>query len=128
VATHTPLIRRSSIPKIASSDIGDPEMKRMNPCAPAMPFAPLGSLLDLMHATRPRISEVYVPALIGHGRRDHTVPFACLDELERGLRAAGTPVERLVLERSCHVVTLDVERDALFRAVGDFIIQHNREG
>lgn len=115
------LLRRLAVPKLIGSDIADREMRRLNPRpAGGMPVRALGSLVELMDHVRPRVGEIDRPALVVHGRRDHTVPPASADAIANGLRG---PVERMTLERSFHVLTLDVEREALFRRVGDFFEQ-----
>lgn len=117
--------RAAALPKLAGSDIADPEMRRLNGLAQgraAMPLAALHSLIELGQYLKPRLGEVTQPALVAHGRQDHTVPFACLEHLTANL--GSTVVERLVLERSFHVVTLDVEREQVFAAVRDHITKH----
>ena len=45
--------------------------------------------------------------------------------LERIAVSLGSKVvKRLALERSFHVITLDVERDLVFRAVADHVREH----
>jgi esterase/lipase len=66
---------------------------------------------------------VRAPALVIHGRRDHTVPFACADALAGGLGAAAE-VRRLTLERSFHLGFVDRERTAVANAVGAFLDRH----
>lgn len=107
---------RLAVPKPFGSDLADTEMRRKNPTR-SMPIAALGQLLDGMEQVRPRLGSVHCPALVVHGRHDHTVPFACADAIAAGL---GGSVERLVLERSRHVITLDLDRAELFERVGDF--------
>jgi carboxylesterase len=119
-ASRSWLLKRLAMPKPLGSDIADPAMRRRNPTR-SMPFATLASLVDCMEHVRPRLGEVACPALVAHGRKDHTIPFACADEL--AARLAGT-VERMTLERSFHVLTLDLEREALFARIGDFFERH----
>lgn len=115
---RVPLLRDVPLPKLAGSDVADPAMRRANPALPGgMPLAPLGSLLDLGDHLRPRLGEIRTPALVAHAVHDHVVPAGCADAIAAGL--AG-PVERLTLTRSFHVVTIDVEREDLFRRIGDF--------
>ncbi len=121
-------LRSARIPKLSGSDIADPEMRRRNPSAAAMPMSSLLSLLDLMEHLRPRLGDVRAPALLAHSRRDHTAPFASMGVIARGLAAGGTHVKQLVLERSFHVITLDVERELLFRAVTEHVLTYLRSG
>lgn len=119
-------LRLARIPKLSGSDIADTVMRRDNPSAAAMPMSSLLSLLDLMEHLRPHLEEVRAPALLAHSRRDHTAPFASMEAIARGLEAGGTPVKQLVLERSFHVITLDLEREVLFRAVTGHVLTYLR--
>jgi carboxylesterase len=67
---------------------------------------------------RGKLGAVRSPLLVVHGRRDHTAPFSCSDEL---LRRAGAPlIRRRALPKSWHLVSLDVERDVVVAEVGAF--------
>jgi len=98
-------------------DVADPEQRRLVAGYRRYPLAAVASLLDLMQATGPLLGQVRAPALVIHARQDHTAPLACADEMARRL---GGAVRRVTLERSFHVVTLDVERDHVAKLVGDF--------
>lgn len=109
------------IPKLGGSDIVDRVMRRRNPTGRGFPVRALGSLLDCMDHVRGGLAEVERPMLIAHGRRDHTAPFACAEAIASQVKG---PVERLTLERSAHVVTLDLERELLFQRLGEFLARH----
>jgi carboxylesterase len=115
-AAASRLLRHATIPKLFGSDIADRAMRRANPSR-GMPIGALASLLDCMEHVRARLGEIDRPALVVHARMDHTIPFAAADEL--AARLAG-PVERLTLERSHHVISLDVERAPLAAHLGGF--------
>ncbi len=66
---------------------------------------------------RPRLADIRCPVLILTSRHDHVVPVAST-ELLAG--AVSGPVERVWLERSFHVATLDFDRDELERRVVEF--------
>lgn len=117
LASRLSWTRRGSLPKVGGSDIADREMRARNPTGGGFPLGALASLLDCMDHVRAGIGEVDRPAFVAHGHRDRTAPFACMAEIARTLRG---PIEQLVLPRSRHVVTLDVERADLFRRLGDF--------
>jgi carboxylesterase len=122
LTARTPLVRKLALPKIAGSDIRDPEMKRQNNIAQGrsgMPLPALRSLAELGARLRDDdaalLRQVQVPTLLAHAERDHTVPFACMDAIAHRL---GAPVARkLILRESFHVITLDVERAKVFAAV-----------
>ena len=115
------IFRYFDIPSFGGSDIADPEMKRMNPRFGSMPVAALNQLLDLQDHIAPLLGEVQGPALVAHARQDHTIPFACHAPLVAALQG---PVEALVLDRSFHVISLDVEREFLFQRISRFFLQH----
>jgi carboxylesterase len=110
-----------AIPKLRGSDVSDAGVRDANPCLPVMPLISLESLLQLMASVRDQLQQVRAPALVVHGRRDHTVPIADGFELAEGL---GSPiVERLWLDRSFHLVGVDVERQQVAEAVTRFLAE-----
>ena len=118
LATRSPLLRHATLPKLGGADIADPVMRRRNPTGRGVPVRAVASLFDFMDHVDRHLPEVDRPAFVAHARNDHTVPFACMEAIAS--RLAG-PVERLVLDRSAHVITLDFDRERLFRALGEFL-------
>jgi carboxylesterase len=124
-----PLVHDAALPKLAGSDIHDREMRRLNGIAQGrawMPLPALASLVDFGVHVRQRLSEIRTPALLAHSRHDHTVPFACLDAVAEGLGTPRSQVRKLILDQSQHVITLDVEREQVFRAVESHIHEFTR--
>lgn len=120
----TPFVRNLALPKLAGSDIRDKEMRRRNQIAQGragMPLPALHSLVELGAYLKPRLHEVTHPALLMHSRQDHTVPFACMDHLAKHLGTPPGSLHEVPLEQSFHVITLDVEREQVFRAVEDHV-------
>jgi carboxylesterase len=107
------------IPKLKGSDISDVSLRRQNPGLRAFPLAALENLLDLMDSVRADLPSIRMPTLVVHGRHDHTVPMDDSFELTGSL--ASDVIERLWLERSYHIVTLDVERSVLIDTVTKFL-------
>ena len=68
------------------------------------PLAAALSLFEGIDTLRPRLGEIRCPVLLLTSREDHVVPPESGDTL--AAEASG-PVERVVLERSYHVATLD---------------------
>jgi carboxylesterase len=110
------------IPKLNGSDISDPEMRYKNPGLRAFPLAALKALVDLMDATRADLPMVCTPTLVVHGRQDHTVPME--DSLELTGSLGSEIIERLWLDKSFHIVALDVERAILIDAATRFFAHH----
>jgi carboxylesterase len=110
------------VPKPNGSDISIPAMRHGNPGLQAFPIAALGQLVQLMDVVRNDLQAVRAPSLVAHGRFDHVVPGADADELAAALGSAV--VERLWLERSFHVVGLDVDAEELTRAATGFVSRY----
>ena len=110
------------IPKLKGSDVSDPEMRDANPSLRAFPISAVTSLFQLMDTVRADLPNVRAPTLVIHGRQDHTVPME--DSLELTGSLGSEIIERLWLERSFHIVTLDVERSAVSSAISSFLARH----
>jgi len=110
------------VPKLAGSDVSDDEMRWANPGLKAFPLAALGELLDLMAVVRDDLPAVRAPALVIHGRQDHVAPMD--DSLELTGCLASDVIERLWLDKSFHIVLLDVERAAAIDAAVAFLTRH----
>ena len=106
-----------------ASDVRDDAMRARNPALPAMPLKPLQSLLEFAAYVRIGVPDVPCPVLVAHGRRDHTAPPRCSDELYTRLAARGVPTEKLDLPGSFHVITIDVERELLVQRAARFLEQ-----
>jgi len=90
------------------SDIADPANEEL-----AYGRTPIRSLLSLFDASEKlggRLGDITCPVLILTSPQDHVVPPADSDALAA---AVSGPVERVTLERSYHVATLDYDRDII---------------
>ncbi len=115
-----PLRRRfAMIPKQGGRDIGDPVARAASRSYDVMPLPALLSLLQLRRVVRHELGRVTQPALVLHGRLDHTAPPTNVALLRR--RLGSRWIETRILERSWHVLTEDVERDEVGRLVVDFL-------
>jgi len=112
----------AALPKLFGSDVSDAAMRAENPGLRAFPIAALEALLDLMDVVRADLPSVRHPTLVIHGRHDHTVPME--DSLELTGSLGSDVIERLWLDRSFHIVALDVERAAVVEAVTRFLGKH----
>jgi carboxylesterase len=109
----------ASIPKPNGSDVSIPEMRHGNPGLPAFPIAALKQLFALMDVVRADLPSVRAPTLVVHARHDHVVPMD--DSLELTGSLGSEIIERLWLDRSFHVVGLDVEADVAVEAATKFV-------
>lgn len=71
-----------------------------------VPLAPLLSLLEATEQVASHLEEIDCPVLLLSSRDDHVVPPESADLLQA---AVSGPVERVVLESSYHVATLDYD-------------------
>jgi carboxylesterase len=102
------------IPAIGS-DIADPDSVELS--YDATPIAPLRSLMDAVRDLGGRLDQVRCPVLLFTSVQDHVVPPSASDLL--AAHAAG-PVERVMLERSYHVATMDYDKDEIERRAVEF--------
>ena len=111
--------RWATIPKPGGPDIADPAVRAASRSYRAMPLGAVLELLRLQAVVRGEVGRVTQPALLLHGRYDHSVPLANLERVRRSL--GSRLIESHVLERSWHVVTLDYDRDKVARLAADFL-------
>jgi carboxylesterase len=96
-------------------DVADPSAVEL--AYDATPLVPLLSLMSGLGQLAGLLGRVVAPVLVAVSPQDHTVDPADADLLSASV--AG-PVERLVLERSYHVATLDHDAALLRRRAVDF--------
>jgi carboxylesterase len=101
------------IPAVGN-DVADPAAREK--AYDATPLRPLLSLAAAAAAVREDLAKITCPALILTSTQDHVVPPGDSDLLAERI---GGPVERVILERSYHVATLDYDKDLINeKAVG----------
>jgi carboxylesterase len=97
------------VPAIAG-DIADPDAVEV--AYSGTPVRPLLSLSEALEWLLPRLADITCPVLVMTSRQDNVVPPVSSDVLAD--RLAG-PVERMALENSLHVATLDHDREEIER-------------
>jgi carboxylesterase len=102
------------IPSIGS-DIAKPDSVELS--YDATPVAPLRSLMEAVRDVGSRLDQVRCPVLLFTSIQDHVVPPSASDLLAG--QASG-PVERVMLERSYHVATMDYDKDEIERRAVEF--------
>ncbi len=102
------------VPAIAG-DIADPDVREE--AYDELPVDPLLSLCAALDDVAARLADVTCPTLVFTSRNDHVVPTVSSDLLAAGVSG---PVERVWLERSFHVATLDHDRDRIERRTVEF--------
>jgi carboxylesterase len=81
------------------------------------PLAALLSLFDAVDELQRRLPLITMPVLLFTSRQDHVVPPFNSDHLAE---AVSGPVERIFLERSFHVATLDHDQPEIEQRALDF--------
>ena len=112
-----------SLPGVAN-DIADPQMREI--AYDRVPTKAAYSMLQFTRRARRALPSVTCPTLIIHARQDHT---AHPDNAKIIHDELGTAEKELVwLERSYHVITVDVERDEVYEKALAFMKDHSSRG
>lgn len=115
----TPMARWMPIvPKRGGSDVADPQMRAANPCLDGIPLAAVGELAALQRHVDALLPRIRCPSLVIAGAKDQTVTVGGARHLAH--RIAG-PSRLVVLERSQHLVGIDVERERCASEVLSFL-------
>jgi carboxylesterase len=97
------------------NDVADPSQKEL--AYEGMPVQPLISLLGAQETLATQLGDIRCPTLIITSRQDHVVQPSSSDYLAERV---GGPVERIFLERSYHVATIDFDREEIFTRSVEF--------
>src|SRR5207302_7184651 len=87
------------------SDIADPGAKES--AYEGTPIVPLQSLFTAVRDLQPLLPEIRCPVLLFTSVQDHVVPPSSSDHLAA---TVSGPVQRVMLQRSYHVATLDYDK------------------
>jgi carboxylesterase len=98
------------------SDIADPDASE--DAYEGTPLVPLKSLAAAVLDLEPRLGSITCPVLIMTSPNDHVVEPKASDLLAE---AVGGPVERVTLERSFHVATLDYDKQLVIDRTIEFV-------
>lgn len=85
------------------------------------PLHSLSSLLELIRSVQDDLPHVHCPALVVQSRREHTVRPESAVFIRDHL--GSREKELFWLEKSGHVVTIDIERETVFGKVAAFLTQ-----
>ncbi|NLT31273.1 MAG: alpha/beta fold hydrolase [Propionibacterium sp.] len=89
---------------------------------PRTPLKAANSMMHLWADVRDNLSRVDQPILLFTSRVDHVVDPSSAAAIEAGVRSAE--VERVILERSFHVATLDHDDELIFARSAEFLARH----
>ncbi len=87
---------------------------------PGTPLAAVLSLFEAVATVKAGLGDIRCPTLLLSSREDHVVDPVSGDMLERSV---GGPVERIHLENSYHVATLDWDAPLIEEKVADFAFE-----
>ena len=119
-----PVRRRYALLPKRGRDISDVVARAASRSYDVMPLPALLSFLALRRVVWRELRRVTQPVLVLHGRQDHVALVSNIALLRR--RLGSRDVEAHVLERSWHVVTEDVDRDAVARLTIEFLSRVER--
>jgi carboxylesterase len=102
---HAMLAEGVEVMDSIGGDIADPDADEAS--YDQTPLRPLASMLEAGDAVRARLADIRCPVLVITSRQDHVVPPTDSDVIAASVSG---PVERLFLEKSYHVATLDYDK------------------
>jgi carboxylesterase len=105
----------STVMPAVGDDIADPDQTEL--AYDATPVPCLLSLCEADDEIAAALGTVECPVLLMNSPQDHVVPPSSSDVLAAGVSG---PVERVTLERSYHVATLDYDKDDIERRAVEF--------
>jgi len=85
---------------------------------PVFPAVSLSELYKLMRTVKKILPDIRVPTLIIHSREDDSHSLRSVDLMERHL--GSTVKEKLILDNSYHVVTVDYQKERVAAEVVRF--------
>jgi carboxylesterase len=97
------------------NDVADPSQTEL--AYDATPVAPLLSMLEADDEIAALLGSIECPVLLMNSPQDHVVPPSSSEMVAE--RVSG-PLERVTLERSYHVATLDYDKDEIERRAVEF--------
>ena len=108
------------VPKGAGPDVSCPLTDYVG--YDTIPVGGVEQVMQLIGHVRDDLAQVRCPILVVHGQHDHTVPLANAHEIHDSV--SSTDRALVVLPRSFHVITLDVDHEQLENAVVSFVASH----
>ncbi|MGO9557830.1 MAG: alpha/beta hydrolase [Acidimicrobiales bacterium] len=105
------------IPGIGS-DIAMPSRQEL--AYESTPIEPLLSLMDAAGEVAADLASVTCPVLLLSSKTDHVVPTSSGDAVAAGV---GGPLERVLLERSFHVATIDYDQAEIEQRTVEFALK-----
>jgi len=108
------------LPKLGGADVFDAEAKRADASYQWIPTRALAELTAFMPEVEAALTSLRAPLLLLHGVNDHTAPVGSAARIQ----ALAPHAALRLLERSYHLLAVDVERELVAAVVGDFLTTH----
>jgi carboxylesterase len=105
--------------KSKGPDIKNKSLKSKVPSYKKYPLQSLEEMLALLKHLRDDLIEISAPALLIHSQNDRTVHFDNLNYIFEQI--SSTHKKKMILEESYHVLSIDVEKDKVFKQIETFI-------
>jgi carboxylesterase len=118
LAIHTPLKYFLDFPEGEPYSVKNVSVRYDHLGYPVFPAVSLSELFKLIRTVKAILPEVHVPTLIVHSREDDSHSLRSVDLLERQL--GSTIKEKLILDNSYHVVTVDYQKEKVAAEVTRF--------
>ncbi len=116
---HTPLRAFFKGSQRKSVGIGDPEAAKNFECYDFFPAQAIANIFSLQKEVAQGLHRIQAPVLAVHSPKDATAPIRSLDILRH--RLPPHSLTCVVLEKSEHIITLDVERERVASSCLSFI-------
>ena len=115
---HTPLKYFVDFPEGEPYSVKNPTVRYDHLGYPVFPAVSLSELYKLMRTVKKILPDIKVPTLIIHSREDDSHSLRSVDLMERHL--GSTVKEKLILDNSYHVVTVDYQKERVAAEVVRF--------
>lgn len=109
---------------IEKNDLTDKSAIRYVKTYERLPLVCVLGLLDLMNNVKGAIPKVTVPALIMHGKKDKTLSIKNAHLIYSAI--ASSDKKLVLLENSGHAITVDSDKDKVFKETWEFITRLTR--
>lgn len=108
------------VPKDFKKSVADEEgrIRYEEYSLPTIPTPAVYELMELQQIVKEKIGQISNPILMLHGKNDSIAPLSNVEFVQRS--AASDIVETAIFPRSRHLLTLDIEKEAVASTVVDF--------
>jgi carboxylesterase len=124
LAIHTPLKYFLDFPEGEPYSVKNASVRYDHLGYPVFPAVSLSELFKLIRTVKKILPNIQVPTLIVHSQEDDCHSLRSVDYLEK--RLGSTVKEKLILDNSYHVITVDYQKDKVADEVTRFFRRFTR--